>query len=411
MKSSNNRTLHNYNSTPTSHTSKTNPTELTPTLTQKRGFLHRVIVAATATALAVSFSTLATAQTEDRSAIFAAAPKETTNIAGVSVFTGPPKGFDPLTATNRELLSYGLPQRPDEAANPKAFEHWKRGMLALKTRISSKVEAKPFSSRELVPAGQAAQAAIDGTTSIGSSNWSGIANTNKLKTWNNKTSFDYVESVWNVPVAQPPFGVSPCSSSTTWYEASWNGIDGFSNGDVVQGGSLDLVNCGGPQYYGWVEWFPSYPILVVYCGGSPCPVGPGDDFWVITYGAPGVSTQNVFIEDITQQWGGTLALSYVSGPGLVGSSAEYIVEAPCCSSSGGPLPLVNYVYDFFDYSFDYDVAGTLSYPGSAAASTYIITMFSGATPISAPYFYGTAGNQGRYSIWFADENCAEFGGC
>jgi hypothetical protein len=31
--------------------------------------------------------------------------------------------------------------------------------------------------------------------------------------------------------------------------------------------------------------------------------------------------------------------------------------------------------------------------------------------ISYPYWYGTAGNQGRYSIWFADEGCAYSGGC
>jgi hypothetical protein len=118
----------------------------------------------------------------------------------------------------------------------------------------------------------------------------------------------------------------------------------------------------------------------------------------------------VFVEDITQQWGGMLTLAYLSGPGLVGNSAEYIVERP--GISGGLAPLANYIFEFFDFSFAYDGAGTLFYPGNAGAGTSIITMVAddGSTPISYPT-YGTAGNQGKYSIWIQDENCAFSGGC
>lgn len=377
-------------------------------------FLHRAIVVSAATLSLVGCATLAMAQREDASAILNAAPKVATHVDGASVFAAPPKGFNPLTASNVELLTYGLPQRPDQTADAKAYEVWQTGMLALKSHVTD-VESRPYTSREMAPAGPAAVANVDGTTAVGSFNWSGIGNTNKNKTWNTKTSFDEVVSIWNVPVANHPFGNIPCADGP-WWEVTWNGIDGYNSGDVVQGGSSsywDGGGCGGPvQTYGWVEWFPSYSILPLVCGSSLCPVSPGDDFYVVTFGAAGTSNQNVFVEDVTQQWSGTINLAWKSGPGLVGNVAEYIVERPCCNG-GNYFPLGNYVYEFFNYSFAYDGAGTLFYPGNAGAATAIFTMYAddGATPISYPFMYGTAGNQGRYSIFMSDENCAYSGGC
>ncbi len=396
-------------------------------------FLNRVIVVTAVTALVVSFTTLAVAQREDAHAIFAAAPKVNTSVEGVHAFPDTPKGFNFLTATNLELLTYGLPQRPDKTADAKGYEHWEKAMSALQacnqhaqqphasTSPSAPVchgtdvRALPYSSRNAQRAGPTETANADGTTAISYYNWSGIAQTNTLKKWNTKTSFDEVVSIWNVPVANHPFGNIPCSDGP-WWEVTWNGIDGFSNGDVVQGGSSsywDGGGCGGPiSYYGWVEWYPSYSILEVLCKGKPCPVGPGDDFEAITYGTAGIAEQFVFVEDITQQWSGTFGLTYVSGPGVVGNSAEYIVERPCCKGSNNN-PLGNYVWEFFNDSYAYDVAGTLFYPGNTSSKTYIITMLADddSTVISYPVFYGTSGNEGKYSFWLADANCAYSGGC
>jgi len=372
-----------------------------------------VIALVSVTVLIVCFATLATAQRvagEERSAIFATASKVPTGIKGVYVFGAPPRNFNPLTATNRELLSYGLPQRPDKERNAPAYQHWERGMLALKTRVTD-VEARPYSSHQMTPAGPPSAAAIDGTVSVGSFNWSGIANFNHLKSWNTTTSFDEVDSTWNVPVSKKPFGTPPCGDGP-WYEVTWPGIGGFISGSLVQGGSFDFAPCtGAVTYEGWIEWFPSYPILAVKCGTKLCPVGPGDLFWVICYASPGFADQHVFIEDITQGWSGTLALTYVSGPGMVGSSAEYIVERP--GSGGGFLPLANYIGEFFEFSYAYDVAGALFYPGNSGTSTAIFTMIAddNATAISYPTSYGTAGNQGRYSFVTVDDKCAYSGGC
>jgi hypothetical protein len=380
-------------------------------------FSNQVVVAVAATAVILSLSALSMAQrvsSDERTAIFAAAKTVPTSVKGVSAFAAAPKGFNPLTATNRELLSYGLPQAPDKDNDAKAYQHWTKAMLALKTRAVD-VKAQPYSSTTMRPGAAAAKPDVDGTVNYTSYNWSGIANLNKNTTWNSKTSFDEVVSFWNVPVPNHPLGNIPCSDGP-WFEVTWNGIDGFNNGDVVQGGTADYWDgggCSGPvQTYGWVEWFPSYSILTIYCGSSPCTVNPGDDYEAVTFGAPGTSTQSVFVEDITQQWYGTFSLAWQNGPGLIGSSAEYIVERPCCNN-GNYYPLGNYIFEFLGYNYAYDGKGTLFYPGSTSSSTAVISMLAddGVTDISFPFLYGTAGNAGKYSIFMEDENCAYSGGC
>lgn len=372
-------------------------------------FVNRAAAVAAVTVMAVSFATFAAAeklQNEDLSSIFASAAKEPTNVGGVGIFAGVPKGFDFLAATNRELAWYGLPQRPDKAVEPKAYQIWERAMLAAKHRAPAKLEVKSFTSTNMGPAG--AESAISATqTATSSDNWSGVADTNKNKSWNNKTSFALVASVFNVPVAQPPFGACANGITGPFYEVSWNGIDGFSNGDVVQGGSLSAADCyGNTQYEAWIEWYPSYTILAAF------EVNPGDDMYVITYGYPGSSTQYVFVEDLTLQTYGMYSLPYLKGPGLVGSSAEWIVERPCCAANGSPLALANTIYDFFNYALALDGGGTYFYAGSPAAVDYNINMVAddGSTVIENVNT-GTAGEQGLESLWFADGNCAYSGGC
>jgi len=245
--------------------------------TQNWRFLSRLIAVTTVAVLIVSLTSLAVAQRisgEERSAIFAAAPRVQTSVKGVTIFAAPSKDFNPLTATNRELLSYGLPQAPDKS-DAKAYEQWTKAMLAVQScnqsaqtsgRTTSSasaaqvchasdVRAEAVSSREMMGAGTPT-ANVDGTTLYNSSNWSGIANTNSLTKWNAKTSFDEVVSVWPVPTANHPFGNIPCSEGP-WWSVTWNGIDGFNNGDVVQGGSSQFWDGGGCagsiSYVGRVE--------------------------------------------------------------------------------------------------------------------------------------------------------------
>ncbi len=393
---------------------------------------RRVVALAAAAVLVVSSTTLVVAQrlsADERNAIFASVPRVQTGVKGVTALAAPPEGFNYLAATNRELLSYGLPQRPDPAADAKAFEHWQAGMSALQACSQHAQTAGPSAAtpgKSCHPTQVIAKSASshtrmlnapstvnsDGTKSSYSSNWSGIVQSNGLKAWNAKKSFVEVESVFNVPVANFPFGDPSCSWGP-WWEVSWNGIDGTGPGSLVQAGSSsywDGGGCGGPiEYYGWFEWVPSYPILAINAN-----VSPGDDFWVITFAAEGTVEQYAFVEDITQQWSGTFGMTWKSGPGVVGATAEYIVERPCCLANGNLYPLGNYVYDWFDYSFSVNGAGKYFAPGAQVATTDYTTMqadeAAGFQSISFADA-GSTGYQGLYSIWFQDEGCAQSVGC
>ena len=119
----------------------------------------------------------------------------------------------------------------------------------------------------------------------------------------------------------------------------------------------------------------------------------------------------VFVLDETLSLSYTVALTPNGGPGLIGNSAEYIIERPCCRGTH-EFPLPNYIWDFWANSYAYTFAGhakgtTSYYPGSTAASNHLASMVNdqGTQLISA----GTA--QGKYDIFFETEGCAVDPGC
>jgi len=334
-----------------------------------------------------------------------------TAVPGVYTYPEPPANFNKIQASDEDLAKYGLPPRPADK-NSRAYKDWVRAM-SVPFHLVNNMREMPESHGPAKPAKGPAGALSNGPTQFISPNWSGSAVTNTAKTWTT-TNFGYVYQVWNVPAAITPFG-APCSDGSYWYESSWDGLDGAfgKEGDVVQGGTTSFTDgyCDGigPSYWAWVEWYPSYNSIFEFY------VNPGDDMYVESYDTEGgTNPGNVYVEDITLQIAASVSLTYVSGPAELGSSAEWIVERPCCIASGDPYPLTNYIYDFFDDTFATNVAGTVEYyPGSTAASTQEIFMSNdaGSEVISYPIGLGTTGFQGKYSIWFSDDNCAYSGGC
>jgi len=372
----------------------------------------RYTITAPVVVLMLSFTTLLAAQVDRDAmgALYRASATLDTNIAGIHTFPAAPEAFNPLNASDTDLAAYGFPPRPNKETDPQNYAHWTRAMAAAKIRWNGKLRDMGASSMSAQPAHAPATpdagSATPGTTYY--YNWSGIANTNKLTTWNKNNSFYYVISSFNVPAVQPPFDT--CDGGYDW-EVSWNGIDGFSNGDVLQGGSSSQEFCSGGKvtknYCGWVEWYPSYPILCEF------DVNPGDDFYVESYDpSGGYSDGYVYIEDETTLQYGTYSLSWLKGPALVGNSAEYIVERPCCKGSNN-YPLANYIWDFWANSYAYDFTqynkgvATSYYPGSTTASTYLINMVDDLDDqvISVP------AAQGKYGLFFYDTGCAYTGGC
>ena len=333
-----------------------------------------------------------------------------TNIPGITSFQAPPTGFDAINAADQELAFYGIPPRPDPQAQPQAYAKWAAAMSRPTTRVVGSLKDMNIAStsgrRGPVVPEAAPTSGEEAQSSVSYYNWSGVANTIPgLASWNAQNSFYFVVSEFNVPVAEQAFdGSGGYVCDGRWdYEVSWSGIDGFNNGDVLQGGSLSAAYCNGGSrstyYCGWVEWYPSYNILCQFA------VNPGDDMFVETWDTSSTNGY-VYIQDNTLGISSVVHLQPTKPPYLVGNSAEYIVERPCCDN-GHYDTLANYVQDFWADNYAYTFAGTLHYPGSTDASTYLINMIND----QASQVISSAYTEGNYGIVFQDENCARQEGC
>jgi hypothetical protein len=164
-----------------------------------------------------------------------------------------------------------------------------------------------------------------------STNWSGYAGTTG--------TYTSVSASWTQPAGT-------CSRGDQ-YSAFWVGLDGYSSSTVEQTGSE--VDCIGrtAQYYAWYEIYPSASV------NYSNTVKAGDQFNAsVTY--EGNNEFSLSIADTTEGWSHTTVASLA---GAARSSAEVIVEAPCCTASGGILPLTDF--------------GTMSFSGSDANGTAI----------------------------------------
>jgi Peptidase A4 family len=151
---------------------------------------------------------------------------------------------------------------------------------------------------------------------VESTNWSGYAAASG--------TYTSVSASWTEPTGT-------CSGSAK-YSSFWVGLDGYNSSTVEQTGSE--VDCSGSkaEYYSWYEMYPANPV------NFSNPVSPGDKFYgSVTHN--GGSSYTLVLEDLTKGWSHTVSATL---SGAANSSAEVIVEAPCCTASGGILPLAHF---------------------------------------------------------------------
>jgi Peptidase A4 family len=158
---------------------------------------------------------------------------------------------------------------------------------------------------------------VSGLSQVDSTNWSGYADTG--------SNFSKVTGKWSEPSTK-------CSGSTT-YAAFWVGIDGYSSDSVEQDGTL--VECdGGTAYqYSWWEMYPTNDIQVV---GESVAAGDSISASVVRSG----DNYTLSVTDSTHTANSFTTTQSCSD--CANSSAEWIAEAPCCTSSGGILPLADF---------------------------------------------------------------------
>jgi hypothetical protein len=169
---------------------------------------------------------------------------------------------------------------------------------------------------QLGKAGSSPMTVHIGHPSSTSTNWSGYAATG--------STFTSVSASWVQPAGS-------CTSATR-YSSFWVGLDGYNSNSVEQTGTDTDCSGGRPVYYGWYEMYPNPS----YNFGST--VSAGDTIKAtVTY--TGSNKYTLTLQDVTKNWTATTSKTLSGAPR---NSAEVIIEAPCCTNSGGILPLANF---------------------------------------------------------------------
>ncbi len=182
-----------------------------------------------------------------------------------------------------------------------------------------------------------------------SRNWSGYIATG--------TTFQSVSGRWRVPTVQPS-GVEEGS-------ATWIGIDGVTDGSLIQTGTAQNSSSGGTSYFAWAEIFPNPPEEVG-------PVSPGDEIQAAIGDENG--RWSIDIIDETEHQGASWYVHYDGEH----TSAEWIEEAPTST----PTNQIEALADFGTVGFT-DMAYDASAPASVILSPVQMADSAGAV-ISEP---------------------------
>jgi hypothetical protein len=278
----------------------------------------------------------------------------------VRTFHGPPEGFDPVTADDRELLVYGYPARPP---HPEMLERWLRVLSRPVRMIQPAFAPRPGRRRQLPELLTPGQPGVE-TTSV----WSGaVAHAPAAD------PFTWIEGTWTVPNAYPP----PGAAAGDWYSASsWVGIDGIDGSmDVLQAGvDSDVMSTGwGPerQISPWWEWLPGDSYWITNLA-----VAQGDVLNCVICVSEGTSA-SIFFYNVTSRVGASFAATVPPGwQPLTGNCAEWIVERIPVEDSPPELARYGEVY------FGDAQAGTASHALIQAGTGNTIDMIDATGTIS-----------------------------
>jgi hypothetical protein len=298
------------------------------------------------------------------------------DIHGISAMAGPPAGFDAVHASDAQLNAFALPPRPDATKTPDAYAKWVRAMSARTRRVMAPLQiTNVYHGPVRAPA---AAGRIADTSTYTSYNWSGVVNTNTLSRYNANHSFYYLVSDFVIPTA------TNATCDGTWdYSSTWDGIDGWNSGDVLQAGTESDAYCSGGStntyYSAWIEWYPYSESRI-----SGFPVAPGDDMFVEVWDVSS-TVGYAYLENISTGQTAEYELTAPSGTQLVGNSAEWIVERP---SVGGSLATLSaYGLDYQSGAAAYNFNFTQYVPGSS--TSFLVNMLdNNGDTISAPSLLG-----------------------
>ena len=242
----------------------------------------------------------------------------------------PPRGFDPLKASNEDLVTYSYPRRPP-FENEEAYAIWRA------------IVAGPLPIREdlYLQSGTAPdyQLSFDIPFSSGreetSRNWSGLV---AHSTGNNP--FMSVFGLWQVPAVSAPMG----AGNGDFRCSTWIGLDGTRRSlpSMPQIGTTQRVHVVGGvtriEFEAWSQWWALGGITpILPFGGFPITVG---DIVACSIDVVSPTLVNVSVTNITQgthPYIRSMAPIIITTPGdapivlnppVTGTTAEWIAERP-----------------------------------------------------------------------------------
>jgi hypothetical protein len=295
----------------------------------------------------------------------------------IRTYETPAPDFDPRTASDRELLHYGLPSRPDAATEPELRALWDTAFSRPHTWITPEfieVEGKTHGpaarARGVTPA-VARGAAPKAVTNATSSNWSG-----SVAFAPSGNTYRFVLGQWTVPEPYAPgFGA--------FFASEWVGIDGWGSNDVLQAGTeteVIKVPIFGDfrSIYAWWEWFPAGEVAIGNLGVS------AGDFMNCLICVNSSTSATVYFSNLSTNVSTTFTITAPQGTTLVGNSAEWIVERP--TVNGSVASLTDYDVMFFDACIaGYSNGRTLGI-SSAGSATPVTMTGNGGASLSVPTF-------------------------
>jgi hypothetical protein len=392
---------------------------------RQNGIIRKLAVLAVTGSLLLSLTTLATAESDAVRATYLSAANVPTNIATIHTYPEAPRSFNPLTASDVELATYGFPQRPDKQADPNHYAIWERAMQAAKIRWNGELKPAHNGGRATLPAGappspqaQDAQQPLAATQRFNMAA-AGVVLNNGRATWSNSYSFNDIWSEISVPVVQLPFDNTTGCTDNYYHSWSLVGIDGYVVFSPVTGyplfepgestGVEQAVYCWtGQTYYqavfGWDSAF-----------NAAFSLNPGDIFYTEIHAFGGCNAGSAFIEDLTTLTYNSYTIANPCLPAQTGRYANWIVWRPPFSNGGnvdGESPLANTIGISFEGAEVLNGIGTRFYPGSQATSTSVLTMHDdNNTQAIELVNQGSGGFQGQHSLFFQTTGCAYAGGC
>jgi hypothetical protein len=241
------------------------------------------------------------------------------NGSRIRTFPPPPEGsaFDPLKASNIQLVRHGFPPRPE---NPELLARFQRHFTRMKGKL--RYIEPTFSLRPSMKASAGPHGVGGGSTKI----WSGA-----VIYAPSGESFKWVEAEWIIPnVSEPVTG----NTSTC---LSWVGL---GNSSLLQAGAgCQFDPAGTPSFFLWHEWLPPGWVTINNLAAQA-----GDLITVVicTPSGAGSTSSTIYFSNCTSGHSTSYELSFPQGPNdptsFPGDQAEWIVELSTNGTDEAQVP-------------------------------------------------------------------------